>query len=226
LETLTALAPTFHLLEEKAEKAREDYDDGLITEAELLAAETAFAEFQSENGFASLNRELTTLHTLLDQLKVRRDKLLMEQSATTGADAVALADEVLAQREREVEQLTALAPEYNLLDENVLRARYRYRELRSEYIDVELKEAAVQPTNSIQVVKPARTPSEASSDWQKMGVMAVASSLALGVLLAFSLESVFPSKKASTPPETPVSEGQQGTGDYTQVSGDYPRIGR
>jgi hypothetical protein len=145
---------------------------------------------------------MSTQQKLLEQLQLERDQRLLEQAsiaivstpsddpittvATPVIDLVAEVDKLIAQRMKELDRFTSLAPQYNLLAQNVEQARGTYQHLLSKYSEAELKVTAVQAANFIQVIKPAYARPE--SVWLKLMVLALAGSLGLGVVLAFLLQ--------------------------------------
>lgn len=172
-----------------------------VAETEFQAAEQALADFRIRNGIFFLESQMATQQRLLEQLQLERDQRLLEV-ATTGItttdgtipviDSVGEVDKLISQRQKELEQFTALAPQYNILAQNVEQARVLYQHLLSKYSEAELKVTAVQAANFIQVIKPAYAPvGSESSSWPKLAVLALAGSLGLGVMLAFLLQYIY-----------------------------------
>ena len=177
-----------------------------VAEEELRVAENALADFRRENGIYSLESQMTTQQRLLEQLQLERDQRLLEQaitvvpttnssttvttSATPVIDLVGEVDKLIAQRKRELDEYTALAPQYNILVQNVEQAREEYQYLLGKYTEAELKVTAVQAANFIQVIKPAYAPVGSESNWPKLAVLALAGSLGLSVMLAFLLQYI------------------------------------
>jgi uncharacterized protein involved in exopolysaccharide biosynthesis len=172
-----------------------------VAETEFQAAEMALADFRIRNGIFFLESQMATQQRLLEQLQLERDQRLLE-AATTGItttdstipviDPVEGVDKLISQRQKELEQFTALAPQYNILAQNIEQARVIYQHLLSKYSEAELKVTAVQAANFIQVIKPAYKPVAAeSSSWPKLAVLALAGSLGLGVMLAFLLQYIY-----------------------------------
>jgi uncharacterized protein involved in exopolysaccharide biosynthesis len=204
-----------------------------MAENEFRVAEKALSDFRTQNGIYSLESQMSTQQKLLEQLQLERDQRLLEGAttlitttdstapitttkkatkstpvATATAppviDSVAEVDKLIAQRLKELDQFTALVPQYNILAQNVEQARAGYQHLLSKYSEAELKVTAVQAANFIQVIKPAYAPSEPESGWPKLAVFALAGSLGLGVVLAFFLQYIFSFKTASV--IVPVSD--------------------
>ncbi len=110
--------------------------------------------------------------------------------ATPVIDPVGEVDKLIAQRQKELDQFTALAPQYNILVQNVEQARTAYQHLLGKYSEAELKVTAVQAANFIQVITPANMPPAPESSWPKLAVLALAGSLGRGVVLAFLLHYI------------------------------------
>jgi uncharacterized protein involved in exopolysaccharide biosynthesis len=186
-----------------------------VAEHELATAESALTDFRTENGIYSLESQMATQQRLLEQLQLERDRLLLQQAITiitpTAAsapnttaialpviDPIAEVDKLIAQRMQELDQLTALAPQYHVLMRNVEQARAVDQDLLSKYNQAELTATAVEAVNFIQVIKPAYA--RAESNWFKLAALALAGSLGLGVMLAFLLQYISgsePSKVAA-----------------------------
>jgi uncharacterized protein involved in exopolysaccharide biosynthesis len=185
-----------------------------IAEKEYHAAENTLADFRGQNGIYSLEGQLSTQQELLERLQLERDQRLLEQATAIGTttesaisftaatatpviDPVAEVDKLIAQRMKELDQFTALAPQYNVLVQNVEQARAVYQHLLGKYSEAELKVTAVQAANFIQVIKPAYAPVGPESSWPKLAVLALAGSLGLGVMLAFLLQYITSFRHAS-----------------------------
>jgi uncharacterized protein involved in exopolysaccharide biosynthesis len=211
MERLLALAPNYQLLSEKVERARDRYrllfegqfetksaadisaaQAGLpAAEEALLAAEKALADYRTENGIFALDNQIATQQKLLEQLQLERDQRLL-QKTTSVSDPVAEVDKLIAQRKSELDALATLAPQYNILSQQVDQARAAYEHLLSKYGEAQVKVNAVEAANFIQVVNPAFPPAEADSNWGQLAMLAFAGSLGLGVVVAFLLQYVRP----------------------------------
>ncbi len=186
-----------------------------LAEEDLRVTEKALADFRTQNGIYSLESQISTQEELLGRLQLERDQRILERAITVVTttdsaipvtsplviDPVKEVDKLIAQRMKELNQYTALAPQYNILAQNVEQARAAYEHLLSKYSEAELKVTAVQAANFIQVVKPAHAPVGSESSWPKLAVLALAGSLGLGVTLAFLLQylSGFKSESATVP---------------------------
>ncbi len=200
-------------------------------EKEFQAAEKALADFRTQNGIFSLESQMSTQQKILEQLQLERDQRWLEKAATViTATAIAMpaiaaplntttvitapvidpvgeVDQLIAQRQKELDQFTALGPQYNILAQNVEEARSVYQHLLSKYSEAALKVIAVQAANFIQVIKPASAPTASESSWPKLAVLVLAGSLGLGVMLAFLLEYISGFKTAGVA----VTESEQET---------------
>jgi uncharacterized protein involved in exopolysaccharide biosynthesis len=185
-------------------------------EEELGAAETALADFRTQHGIYSLESQMTTQQRLIEQLQLERDKRLLAQATTVlpatqsdttvaaataipAADPIEEVDKLIAQRMKELEQYTALAPQYHILEQNVEQTRAVYDDLLSKYTEADLTATAVQAASFIQVIKPAYA--QAESNWLKLAVLALVGSLGLGIMLAFLLQYIsgFESSSVAAP---------------------------
>lgn len=161
-----------------------------MAENEFRAAEKALVDFRTENGIYSLESQLSTQQKLIEQLQLDRDQRLLESDGRVDG-SVATVDKLIAQRLKELEQFTALVPQYNVLEQNVVQARTGYQHLLGKYSEAELKVTAVQAANFIQVIKPAYVPTQSESGWFKLALLALAGSLGAGVMLAFILQYLY-----------------------------------
>ena len=170
-----------------------------LAKEELQSAEDAFADFQVQNGAASLEDELVTQQNLLEQLRLERDRAALAES-NSGTGSTAEIDKLIVQRRDELERLVALAPRYNTLAEDVRQTREKYQHLLEKYTEAELKANEVQATSFVQVVEPAGAPSHPVSDMNKILVLAIVGGLGLGILLAFVLEYITGFEKTKATP--------------------------
>ncbi len=204
-----------------------------VAEKELRAAEKTLADFRIQNGIYALEDQMATQQQLLEQLQLERDQRMLEQASTISTtagstipvtsteaapivDPVREVDRLIGQRQKELDQFTALAPQYNILTQNVEQAHAAYQHLLSKYGEAELKITAVQAANFIQIIKPAYAPVGSESNWPKLAVFALVGSLGLGVVLAFLLQYISGFK--TTSPIVPANDRQMPL--YERVSGE------
>jgi hypothetical protein len=167
---------------------------------------------------------MSTQQKLLEQLQLEHDQRLLEQSLTAvptpdstikvtpipTIDLVGEVDELIIQRQSEMNRFTSLAPQYNILAQKVEESRSAYDHLLSKYSEAQVKVTAVQAANFIQIIKPAYGAVGATSSLPKLAILAFAGSLGLGVMLAFLLDYLFsfktkkvivPESDVNTPPQ-------------------------
>jgi uncharacterized protein involved in exopolysaccharide biosynthesis len=182
-----------------------------LAEEGYRVAEKALTDFRIHNGIYSLDSQLITQQRLLEQLQLERDRRSLEQAITVTTvtnsaipassplviDPVKQVDNLIAQRLKELDHFTSLAPQYYILVQNVEQTSGVYQHLLDKYSEAELKVTAVQSANFIQVIKPAVRPAESVSGWPKLAVLALAGSLGLGVTLAFLLQYISSFNSAS-----------------------------
>lgn len=194
IDRLVALVPAHAVLQEDVQLARENYQGALSSGEEtataleeLRAAEDTLADFRTQHGVVSLEGELETYQTLLEQLQLERDRLLLEETRRD-VDAVSQVDDLIARRQAEMDRLSALVPTYDLLSDGLSQAREQYSYVLNKYNEAELTAAAVKAANFIQIVEPAQPPTEPASNAAMLLLLATAGSVGVGVLLAFLLE--------------------------------------
>jgi len=194
IDRLVALAPAHTVLQEDVQLARENYQRALssgettvTTLEDLRAAEDALADFRTEHGVVSLESELETYQTLLEQLQLERDGMVLEE-ATRDVDAVSQVNDLIVQRQEEMDRMAALVPTYDLLSEDLVQAREQYSYVLNKYTEAELTAAAVKAANFIQIVDPAQPPTEPASNAAVLLALATVGSAGVGVLLALFLD--------------------------------------
>jgi uncharacterized protein involved in exopolysaccharide biosynthesis len=186
-------------------------------EQEFHAAEKDLVDFRTQNGIYSLESQMSTQQKLLEQLQLERDQRMLDKTTgvitTTVIDPVGEVDKLIAQRQKELDQFTALAPQYNVLSQKIDQARGAYQHLLGKYSEAALKVTAVQAANFIQVIKPAYAPARSESSWPKLAVLALAGSLGVGVMLAFLLQYIFSFEAAGVT----VSESEHKTPSHKRA---------
>jgi hypothetical protein len=189
----------------------------------MLAAENALVEFGVENGFTSLSSEISAVHRQLRQVELQRDNLMIAQT-DNAADSVRRIDGLIAQSQKELEQLEALLPEYDLLAGNLAQARSEYNQIRRRMTPFERQALRVPSSERDPIVQAARAPSKPVFDATRLLPIGLVVGLGSGILLAFSLEAVFPSRRLAMvrsgagPGTRRASEGREEPGDYSQAS--------
>ena len=154
------------------------------TKKGLDEAMAALIQFQMQHRTGSLESLLKSQEALITDLKSKRDQALAEGKALTAASY----DQIIAERERELQAQIPLISEYVALQGNVDRKERTYADLLDKETEAELKENEILSAKFIQVV-PAHEPS-LPLPRVKIAILALGgvASLALGVALAFILE--------------------------------------
>ena len=151
---------------------------------ELDVARAALMQFQIENRISSSEGLLNSQEDLITTLKTSRDEAQVE----SGLEAVAVYDELISKRERELQDLILLGSEYELLQDEVRRIKDVYQSLLDKETEAKLKENEIMSARFIQVI-PASEPSHPLPRFEpKLFLLGAIVSLVLGIMLAFILE--------------------------------------
>ena len=166
---------TRHFIEQELEVAR----------AELETAEVELTQFQIDNKIGNLNGAINSQHDLIRSLRMQGD-LTRAGGGVAKAQAI---EEIVLEREAELQNMLGLSTEYNELVDRVERARATHDFLLGRRAEAQIKEKQILELGSIQIITPARPPQKpvAAIDSKLIVLGAVASFLA-GVLLTFLLE--------------------------------------
>ena len=159
----------------------------LVAQAELEAAEAALAQFKIANKIGPLNSAITSQYDAIRNLRTQRDLARAEADVIR----VPLLEEIILEREVELQNLIGLSAEYNQLGDQVERARSTYNFLYDKKTEAQIKENQILELGSIQIITPAFPPQNpvAAIDSRFVVLGAVASALA-GMLLTFLLEGL------------------------------------
>jgi uncharacterized protein involved in exopolysaccharide biosynthesis len=150
----------------------------------LDEARADLIQFQVENRIGSLSGFLESQETLVTRLKTSRDQALAEGKEATAASY----DEIIADREQELQELVVLSAEYEFLKVTVDRIESTYAGLLAKETEADLKENEVLTARFVQVI-PAREPSRPLPRLNvKVLVLGGIVSVAVGVMIAFILE--------------------------------------
>ncbi len=196
-----------------------------VAENELQSAEKTLSDFRSRNGIFSLESQLATQQKLLEQLQLKRDERLLAANTTVATTAITTTtvitttiispigeiEQLIAERQQELDRLSSLAPQYNILAQKVEQAGSAYQHLLSKYGEAEVKVTAVQAANFIQVIKPGYAPAEPDSNWPMLAALALIGSLGLGVVLAFLFQYIYPYVPAFQTAQGAAPAGKQQT---------------
>lgn len=159
-------------------------------QADLYAAEQAFADFRTENEIGSLHDRLVQYERTLGTLRTDRDRQLAAGQQVTAIE------NVIAQREQQLSRLTELAPTYNALEDAVSQKQKVFNQFHNKYIAAELALTDAQATDDVEVVESAKAPKQPVSVPQKLFAMGLAAAVGIGIGLAFVMESVFPARSS------------------------------
>lgn len=182
---------------------------------ELSEAQEALIQFQIRNRVGSLSALIDSQQSLIRQLSFERDRALAEGDMTLASNY----DQIIVERQRELQESLELYSEYDALRTAVDQARTTHDQLLDRKTEVKLKENELSSVGFIRVI-PARERSRPLPRvTSKIVVLGVVLSLALGVMLAFFLEylettEVTPKehKVSSSPSDIPVTTDLGGAG--------------
>jgi uncharacterized protein involved in exopolysaccharide biosynthesis len=174
------------LLAEPTELARIFIEEQLsIAAIELHEAELALEQFRIESKVHDVTNSIQNQEALLRQLRQESDMALAE-----GRDDVyAKLQYVIASREEELQRLISLVPQYNELAVRVRQASESSEFLVEKRNEALIKENQILAMSTIQVISPARPPSNAVPVFgNAIILLSVVSSIAAGIMLALLLE--------------------------------------
>jgi uncharacterized protein involved in exopolysaccharide biosynthesis len=156
-----------------------------LAQSSYEAAETELTEFQVANKIGSLDTALDRQYDLIRTLKSTRDIAESE----TNISRVRKLDDIILEREAELQNLIGLSSQYYTLVGRVNRARDTYNFMLDKKAEAEIKENQILELASVQIITPARPPNRpAAAMDSRIVVLGTVSSVILGVLLAVFLE--------------------------------------
>ena len=156
-----------------------------LAQSEYEAAETELTQFQVANKIGSLDTALDRQYDLIRNLKSTRD-LAEAEDNTVRMRAL---DEIILDREAELQNLIGLSSEYYTLVGRVNRARDTYNFMLDKGAEAQIKENQILELASVQIITPARPPIKpAAAMDSKLIVLGTVVSLIAGILLAVLLE--------------------------------------
>lgn len=154
-------------------------------QAELKDAEAELMQFQIANKFTTLNGAVDNQYSLIRQLRMQSDLARAEGDM---AKAQAL-EEILLEREAELQNMIGLSAEYNELVDRVERVRNTHNFLLDRWGEARIKENQILQVGFIQVITPAHPPrNPVAAIGGKLIVLGAVTSLLASVLLTFLLE--------------------------------------
>lgn len=172
---------------------------------EVQQAEETLITLKIENRIGSLDQMIEEQQLLLRSLRFNRD----EAWATGSLDIAQNYDQIITQREAELQDLVRLSTQYNSLQSNVLQLRSTYDFLLQKRTEAKLTENEALAVGFIQVLGEASPSSRAVSPYD-IRILALGGmvSLALGVVIAFVWESITLTKASE---EKQVDQEAKGT---------------
>lgn len=154
---------------------------------ELEEAQQALTGFKVENRIGTLKGMVDEQQQLLHDLRLRRD----EAQAQGATEATSNYDQLIAQREVELQDLVRLSTQNDALEARVQQAQQAYALLLSKETEAKLTENEVLALGYIQTLGEAHPPSKPVSTYDyKLIAMGAIVSLAVGVVLSFVWEFI------------------------------------
>lgn len=183
-----ALAYYGELLARSSEMSKEFISAQLdLARQELDRAQTALMQFKIENKIGSLDDDISQQTNLVRALNRSRDDAIASGDFAK-ADSY---DELIAQRERELQALLSLSAQYQALQSAVVQASTTYDYLLSKEAEAKITENQTRNVSFILVVEPASPPRRSTSTISA-SILALGAvlSLILGVAVAFVWEYI------------------------------------
>lgn len=185
---------------------------GLLLTQEPLAsaqqrvtrAENELNSFLIQNDINAIEGDIRQLSTLIEELKLERDRRLIAPSENLQNARVLTIDSLIVETEERVNYLAALEPEYNFLSIQLSRATADYDFILQKYNEAEIVTASTASADFIQIITLATPPEEPSSNILFLLIFGFVGSLGFGIFLAFVLEYV--TTAVQTEPQLPTEE--------------------
>ena len=156
-----------------------------VAREELSTAEAGLVQFQIANKIGTLGNAINTHYELIRSLRFQRDLALAEGEAARARGI----EEIILEREAELQNLIGLSAEYNELADRVERARATHDYLLDKRTEAQIKENQILELGSIQIITPARPPRKpVAALSSKLIVLGAVASVLASVLLAFLFE--------------------------------------
>lgn len=173
---------------------------------ELSGAQEALVQFQIRNKVGSLSTLVDSQQFLIRQLNFERDQALAEGNMALASNY----DQIIVERQRELQGLLELSTEYDTLRAAVDRASTTYYYLLDRETEAKLKENELSNVGFIRVIAARERSRPLPRVSPKIILLGMVVSLALGIMLAFFLEYLETAKVA--PEEHEVSPGASDSG--------------
>jgi uncharacterized protein involved in exopolysaccharide biosynthesis len=171
----------------RSSKASREFISGQLeaTGLELEQAKAALTDFQIENKVGTLNGSIESHQSLLRSLRLQRD----ERWAEGDTESATLYDQLIHERELELQNIINLTAEYETLRTTVDQIQSTYDLLQAKETEAKLKENESQSVGFIQRLSEAPVPEQPVSPIRP-AVIALGSviSLTIGIMAAFIME--------------------------------------
>jgi succinoglycan biosynthesis transport protein ExoP len=156
-----------------------------VAYAEWKQAQEKLVQFQIENGISDLQSALSSKQVLIRSLSLERDSAWVKGDL----QAVAGYGEMIADREKELQDLIWLSSQYAELETDVKQAESVYKLLLSRETEAVLKENEILNVGFVSVLEPARPSSHPIPAFKpKIVLLGAVVSIAVGVFLAWGWE--------------------------------------
>lgn len=182
----TGLQRYGQLLAQPTANTRRFIDQELeVVREELAIAEAALIQFQIDNKTGNLDNAISNQHELIKSLQIQGD-LARADGNTTRAQAI---EDLILEREAELQNMVALSAEYAKLIDDVERVRATTNYLLDRRSEAQIKQSQILELDFIQIITPARPPRRPISAVNiRLMVLGGIVSILAGALLAFLLE--------------------------------------
>lgn len=168
-------ANTRKFIEQELEVARD----------EVKSSEAELAQFQINNKIGQLDVAINKQYDLVRSLNTERD-LARADSNLEKAQAL---QEIIFEREAELQDMIGLSAQYSDLADRVDRARSTFNFLLDKRTEAQIKENQILTLSSVQVITPARPPQKPVAAINgKIAILAAGVSLVTGILLTLLFE--------------------------------------
>jgi len=156
-----------------------------IADSDLIGAEAELMQFQIDNRVGDLKSAINSQYNLIQDLRETSDLAQVEGDI---AQVQAL-EQVILEREADLQDMIGLSAEYTDLADKVARARDTRSFLLDRQTEAKIRASQILVLDSIQVITPARPPdSPVLIIGPKIILLGAVVSLLAGVLLTFLLE--------------------------------------
>ena len=154
-------------------------------EKALREAEAELEQFKINNKIGDLKDVIRAQYDLIKNLQLQSDQARVAGDMTR----VQALEQVILEREAELQDLIGLSDEYNQLVSRVAQADATHTFLLDRLTEAQIKENQIRQLASIQVITPARPPKRpVAAINAKIFILGAITSVMTGVLLTFLLE--------------------------------------